>query len=128
MSIRIKSLAQLQAAIRCVLLGLKDLHAARFAHTDIWWPNVIKCNGDAYCLIDLAIAVRLNCTWSIREHGPHHHAWTESTLTEGYTAESDLTLVGQLLTERDLPAIGESGNPFAQELPVVAYRSWMAGH
>ena len=34
-SIRIKSLAQLQAAIRCVLLALKDLHAARFAHTDI---------------------------------------------------------------------------------------------
>jgi len=116
-SIRIKSLAQLQAAIRCILLALKDLHAASFAHTDICWPNVIKCGSDAFCLIDLETAVRLGCTWSIREHGPHHNAWTETTLTDGrYTAESDLALVGQLLTEPGLPPLGESGHLFAQEL------------
>ncbi|KAL3135057.1 hypothetical protein ABBQ32_008003 [Trebouxia sp. C0010 RCD-2024] len=33
-AVRITSLAQLQAAIRCILLALKDLHAATFAHTD----------------------------------------------------------------------------------------------
>ncbi len=63
-STRVSSLTQLQAAIRCVLLALQDLHAASFAHTDIWWPNVIKCSCDAYYLIDLEMAVKLDCTWS----------------------------------------------------------------
>ena len=58
---RITSLAQLKAAIRCILLALKDLHAAKFAPTDIQWPNVIKCSNDAFCLIDLKTAVRLGC-------------------------------------------------------------------
>ncbi len=116
-SIKISSLAQLQAAIRCVLLALQDLHAASFAHTDIWWPNVIKCSSDAFYLIDLETAVKLGCTWSVRAHGPHRNAWTENTLTRGrYTAESDLALVGQLLTEPGLPPLGESGHLFAQEL------------
>ena len=39
---RIKSLVQLQAAIRCILLALRDVQAAEFAHTHIRWPNVIK--------------------------------------------------------------------------------------
>ncbi|KAL3155882.1 hypothetical protein ABBQ32_012882 [Trebouxia sp. C0010 RCD-2024] len=52
-AVRITSLAQLQAAIRCTLLALKDMHAAAFAHTDIRWPNVIKCSNTVFCLIDL---------------------------------------------------------------------------
>ena len=116
-SIKISSLAQLQAAIRCVLLALQDLHAASFAHTDIWWPNVIKCSSDAFYLIDLETAVKLGCTWNVGEHGPHRNAWTENTLTRGrYTAESDMALVGQLLTEPGLPPLGGSGHHFAQEL------------
>ncbi|KAL3135587.1 hypothetical protein ABBQ38_006067 [Trebouxia sp. C0009 RCD-2024] len=39
LSFRIPSLAQLQAAIRCILLALRGLHAANFAHTDIRWPT-----------------------------------------------------------------------------------------
>ena len=58
---RITSLAQLQAAIRCIMLALKDLHAANFAHTDIRWPNVIKCSNNGFCLIDLETAVELGC-------------------------------------------------------------------
>ena len=116
-STRITSLAQLQAAIRCILLALKDLHAASFAHTDIRWPNVIKCSDDAFCLIDLETAVKLGCKGNIGKHGPHRNAWTENTLTGGrYTAESDLQLVGQLLTEPGLPPLGESGSLLAEEL------------
>ena len=116
-SIKISSLAQLQAAIRCILLALQDLHAASFAHTDICWPNVIKCSKDSFYLIDLEMAVKLDCTWSIGEHGPRRKAWPENTLTRGrYAAESDLGLVGQLLMEPGLPSLGESGQLFAQEL------------
>ena len=28
-------------------------------HTDIRWPNVIKCSNDAFCLIDLETVVKL---------------------------------------------------------------------
>ena len=52
----------------------------------------------------------------IGKHGPHHNAWTENTLTRGrYTAESDLALVGHLLTEPGLPPLGELGSLFAEE-------------
>ena len=116
-STRISSLAQLQAAIRCILLALQVLHAASFAHTDIWWPNVIRCSKDSFYLIDLETSVKLGCTWSAGEHGAHRNAWTENTLTRGrYTAESDLALVGQLLTEPGLPPLGETGHLFSQEL------------
>ncbi len=116
-SVKITSLAQLQAAIRCILLALKDLHAANFAHTDIRWPNIIKCSNDSFCLIDLETAVRLGSKWDIRQHGPHRSGWRNSILTRGrYTAQSDLVLVGQLLTEPGLPPHGELGGQFAQEL------------
>lgn len=115
--VSITSLAQLQAAIRCILLALKDLHAAAFAHTDIRWPNVIKCSNSVFCLIDLETAVKLGCKWNATKHGPHRNAWTENTLTRGrYTAESDLALVGQLLIEPGLPPLGELGSLFAEEL------------
>ncbi|KAL3154317.1 hypothetical protein ABBQ32_013801 [Trebouxia sp. C0010 RCD-2024] len=116
-AVEITSLVQLQAAIRCILLALKDLHAAAFAHTDIRWPNVIKCSNTVFCLIDLETAVKLGCKWNIRKHGPHRNAWTGNTLTRGrYTAESDLALVGQLLTEPELPPLGELGSVFAEDL------------
>ena len=61
-AVKITSLAQLQAAIRCIiLLALKDLHVAAFAHTDIWWPNVITCSNNVFCLMDLEMAVKLGC-------------------------------------------------------------------
>ncbi|DBA81812.1 TPA: hypothetical protein ACH3X1_007537 [Trebouxia sp. C0004] len=117
LSFRIQSLAQLQAAIRCILFALRDLHAAKFAHTDIRWPNVIKCNNETFRLIDLETAVILGCKWSVRQHGPHRVGWRNNTLTQGrYTAGSDLALVGQLLTEPGLPPLGESGSHFAEEL------------
>lgn len=116
-SVRIASLAQLQAAIRCVLLALVDLHTANFAHTDIRWPNVIKCSNDAFCLIDLETAVELGCKWNVKYHGPHCIGWRNNILTRGrYTAESDLALVGQLLTDPELPPLGESGCLFAEQL------------
>ncbi len=117
LSFRIQSLAQLQAAIRCILFALRDLHAAKFAHTDIRWPNVIKCSNETFRLIDLETAVILGCKWSVRQHGPHRVGWRNNTLTRGrYTAGSDLALVGQLLTEPGLPPLGESGSHFAEEL------------
>lgn len=70
-----------------------------------------------FCLIDLETAVKLGCKWNVTKHGPHRNAWTESTLTRGrYTAESDLALVGQLLTEPGLPPLGELGRCFAEAL------------
>ena len=116
-ALRITSTAQLKAAIRCILLALKDLHTATFAHTDIWWPNVIKCSDTMFCLIDLEAAEKLGCKWNMTQHGPHRNAWTENTLTRGrYTAQSDLALVGQLLTEPGLPSLGELGSLFAEAL------------
>ena len=116
-AVRITSLAQLKAAIMCILLALKDLHAATFAHTDVRWSNVIKCSNAMFCLIDLETAVKLGCKWNITKHGPHRKAWTENTLTRGrYTAESDLALVGQLLTEPGLPPLDELGSLFAGAL------------
>lgn len=110
-------MAQLQAAIRCILLALKDLHAAHFAHTDIRWPNVIRCSSGAFCLIDLETAIKLGCRWNTRQHGPHRNGWKNDTLTRSkYTAESDLTLVGQLLTEPGLPPLDELGRQFAEQL------------
>ena len=117
LSFRIQSLAKLQAAIRCVLLALRDLHAAEFAHTDIRWPNIIECSNETFRLIDLETAVVLGCKWSVRLHGPHRIGWRNNTLTRGrYTAASDLGLVGQLLTEPGLPPLGEFGSCFAEEL------------
>ena len=57
-AIRISSLAQFHAAIRCILLALKDLHGATFANTNIWWPNVMKCSNTMFCMIDLGTAVK----------------------------------------------------------------------
>ena len=103
---RITSLAQLQAAIRCILLGLKDLHAANFAHTDIRWPNVIKCSNNAFCLIDLETAVELGCKWSDAKHGPKRICWPDKILTRGkYTEKSDLMLVGQMLKQPELSSV-----------------------
>ena len=117
LSVRITSIAQLQAAIRCILLALKDLHAANFAHTDIRWPNVIKCSNDAFRLIDLETAVRLGCKWDVSRHGPKRVSWSQTTLTDDrYTAESDLALVGQLLTDPELPALEQSGSQFSKGL------------
>ena len=117
LSFRIQSLAKLQAAIRCILLALRDLHAAEFAHTDIRWPNIIECSNETFRLIDLETAVVLGCKWSVRLHGPHRVGWRSNTLTRGrYTAASDLGLVGQLLTEPGLPPLGELGSRFAEEL------------
>ena len=117
LSFRIQSLAQLQAAIRCILLALRDLHAAKFAHTDIRWPNVIRCSNKTFRLIDLETAVILGCKGNVRQHGPHRVGWRNDTLTRGrYTAGSDLALVGQLLTEPGLPPLGECGSLFAEKL------------
>ena len=86
-------------------------------NTDVRWPNVIKCGNNMFYLIDLETAVNLGCKWNIGKHGPHRNAWTENTLTRGrYTAESDLALVGHLLTEPGLPPLGELGSLFAEEL------------
>ena len=117
LSFKIQSLAKLQAAIRCILLALRDLHAAKFAHTDIRWSNVIECSNETFRLIDLETAVVLGCKWNVRLHGPHRMGWRKNTLTRGrYTAASDLGLVGQLLTEPGLPLLGEVGSRFAEEL------------
>ena len=114
---RITSLAQLQAAIRCVLLALKDLQAAKFAHTDIRWPNVIKCSNNAFCLIDLETAVELGCKWDDAKHGPKRICWPDKILTRGkYTEKSDLMLVGQMLEQPELPSLDESGDLFAKQL------------
>lgn len=120
-SLSITTLAQLKAAINCILLALGDLHTAGFAHTDIRWPNVIKCSNDAFFLIDLETAVRLGCKWDVSKHGPHRNAWTQDTLTRGrYTAQSDLALVGQLLTAPGLPNLGEHGGVLAESLMAKA--------
>ena len=112
LSCRMQSLAQLQAAIRFILLALRDPHAA--SHTDISWPDVIKCSNETFCLINLETAMILGCKWSVRQH---RVSWTNDTLTQGRSAAgSDLALAGQLLTEPGLPPLGESGNHFAEEL------------
>ena len=117
LSFRIQPLAQLQAAIGCIQLALRDLHAAKFAQTDIRWPNVIKCSNETFRLIDLESSVILGCKWSARQHGLHRVGLRNNTLTRGrYTAGSDLALVGQLLTEPGLPPLGESGSHFVKEL------------
>ena len=114
---RTTSLAQLQAAIRCILLALKDLHSANFAHTDIRWPTVIKCSSSAFCLIDLETAVELGCKWSGAKHGPRRICWPGKILTRGkYTEKSDLMLVGQMLRQPELPSLDESGDLFAKQL------------
>ena len=96
--------------IRCILLALRDLHAAKFAHTDIRWPNVIKCSNEAFRLIDLETAVILRFKWNVRHHGLHRVGCRNDTLTQGrYTADSDLALKGHLLTEPGLPPLEESG-------------------
>ena len=70
-----------------------------------------------FCLIDLEMAVVLGCKRDTRKHGPHRNTWTENTLTRGrYTADSDLALVGQLLTGPGLPPLGETGSHFAEAL------------
>ena len=114
---RITSLAQLHTAIRCILLALKDLYAANFAHTDIRWPNVIKCSNNAFCLIDLETAVELGCKWNDAKHGPRRICWPDKILIRGkYTERSDLMLVGHMLQRPGLPSLGESGDLFAKQL------------
>lgn len=51
---------EFRAAIRCVLLGLKVLHAMGWIHNDVRWPNVVKVTADHWCLIDLDHARQLS--------------------------------------------------------------------
>ena len=115
-------MAQLQATIKGVLLALKDLHVAKFAHTDIRWPNVIKCSNNAFCLIDLETAVKLGCKWNDAKRGPKRICWPDEILTRGkHTAKSDLMLVGQMLKQPELPSLDESGVHFAEQLLAKAW-------
>ena len=119
---RMTSLAQLQAAIKGVLLALKDLHAAKFAHTDTRWPNVINCSNNAFCLIDLETAVEMGCKWNDAKHGPKRICWPDEILTRGkYTAKSDLMLGRQMLKQPELPSLDESGAHFAEQLLAKAW-------
>lgn len=55
------SLQQLIAAMRCILLGLQEIHAVGFGHGDMRWPNVIMETSSRFRLIDLELSVRLGC-------------------------------------------------------------------
>ena len=73
LSFKIQSLAKLQAAIRCILLALRDLHAAKFAHTDIRWSNVIECSNETFRLIDLETASGLGMQVECKTSRPAPH-------------------------------------------------------
>ena len=61
--------------------------------------------------------MRLGCKWDVSRHGHKRVSWSQTTLTDDrYTAESDLDLVEQLLTDPELPALEQSGNQFCKEL------------
>ena len=45
---------------RCILHGLKVLHQAGYAHTDLRWENIILQHADQWVLIDLEFACVLN--------------------------------------------------------------------
>lgn len=114
LSVSIKAKAQLQAAVRCMLLALENLHAAKFANTDI---RCDKCSHNAFCLTDLETAVGLGCKWDVSRHDPRRVSWSQITLTDDrYTAESDMGLEGQLLTHPALRALEQSDNHFYKEL------------
>lgn len=50
---------ELRDAMRCVLLGLQELHGLGWAHCDVRWPNVLKTVDANWVLIDYDNARRL---------------------------------------------------------------------
>lgn len=79
--------------------------------------SVIKCSDDAFCLMGLEMVVQLGCKWDTRKHGSHLNARSENSLTRGkYTAESNLALMEQLMTEPGLLRLGDFGSQFDEQL------------
>ena len=76
------------------------------------------CSCSLLCFLGLSASfAQCMLIWNVTKHGPKRNAWTENTLTRGrYTAESDLALAGQLLTEPGLPPLSELGSCFAEAL------------
>ena len=101
---RIKSLSQLQAAIRCVLLALKDPYAANFAHTDIWWPNVIQCSNNAFSL-----------SWGASRNGkawPQAHLLARQDPDQGQVHRNLRLVVGESNAETTCVAFPSLGRKY----------------
>ncbi|PNH10751.1 hypothetical protein TSOC_002466 [Tetrabaena socialis] len=94
---------QLAAAIRCVLLGLRAIHAAGFGHADMRWSNVILVTASHFCIIDLELALPLGSPQGHRQPEETPAAWGDggAALVDGcFTAASDLFMVGRMLQHK----------------------------
>ena len=66
-SVRPTTIPEMQSTIRCVLLGLRALHALGWVHGDVRWPNIVRIAADNWCLIDLNHARKLELDVAARK-------------------------------------------------------------
>ena len=98
-----RNVAELRRALIDVLTALGDMHANKFVHRDVRWPNIILLHDGSWMLIDLDFAARLsggNAPWP---------AWTRGvperpSATAGWTCAEDVAQAAALVL--DVPCIG----------------------
>jgi serine/threonine protein kinase len=84
---------------RCILSGLKSIHAAGFGHGDLRWPNVIVTGRDHFVLIDLEGAVKLGTVFDTASVDSLPTAWRAGEVLRNgqYTVQSDLQQVADMI-------------------------------
>jgi hypothetical protein len=87
------------SSARCILSGLKSIHAAGFGHGGLRWPNVIVTGRDQFVLIDLEGAVKLGTVFDTASVDSLPTAWRAGeVLWNGqYTVQSDLQQVADMI-------------------------------
>ena len=95
---RILSLVSICSA-RCILSGLKSIHAAGFGHGDLRWPNVIVTGRDQFVLIDLEGTVRLGTVFDTSSVDSWPTAWRSGDVLRNgrYAVQSDLQQLAEMI-------------------------------
>lgn len=101
------SVAQLRAAIRCVLVALDVLHANGFNHRDVRWPNVLcgpDLTGRTWLLADWELAGRDREVLPARYRDSDGFA-PETRAGRPYTHAADVWQVGRLAAAETFSAM-----------------------
>ena len=121
-----KTEGELKVAIKCILLGLKEIHKLEIVHRDIRWENVIQISGTDWRLIDFEHSGKAG-----KEPGFHLDWWAPEMVDEKqkYNKAADIYLVGKLIDTCNI-TLSESAMKFRDKLvdvnPEQRYTAEMA--
>lgn len=106
--------SRLLPVCRCILQGLRSIHATGFGHGDLRWENVILVPPRRYILIDLESVIKLGSKVQL----PYPAAFEsgQSLSRDGrYTEASDLYSLGAMMEASQVP-LSVQGESFVGEL------------